>query len=534
MKARFLPLFLTTLFIGCSIKAMQNSRQSFEEEEEIVPQTMLHTPDLKGKEKAAAPDIRTETPEVNTDNSTFLTAASLAQAMKDSSGKNQAGPSTLTTENPEDGILNQISFTGDRKKISDELCTELLNCAPKGINDIVNNISFPEIAGDGTPSGILFVGPPGTGKTNLAKAMAQQSGRGFLPIITGALVDQFQGSGEQNITAVVDFISSLNKPYIILLDETQSVSEGSENKKNSNFGVAVLIWQLMDKHKKEPNLFFVGTTNDEEQIPAPLKRRINIFTIPLPDAKTRQQIISFYFKKYPYKNAEIGKTCDQSCIDWLVGKTKNFAGRDIENLITTAIGKAFSQRVKNGEIKRNSDGSILNSTSKTVVERKDLEAALPEARASVDGKTDWKWWREKSAWAWREVILPITLFGANAGLQIYLQNRQLEVQRESMAMQATGLTSQEASLELARSSFKHQRINAILPYYNKTWAWYPNRRCAQMLEHFENSDIPADQRITKNPALQFKNTKWVKGKLELDGVDESRNPDDYTPNCGWF
>ncbi len=481
------------------------------------------------------------------------------------------------SEKLEDKVLNQLHFIGGRKLLAAGLCTELLDGAPEEVRTIVDNLSFPELAAEGTPSGMILVGPPGTGKTDLAKAIAQKSGRSFLPILTGALVDQFQGSGEQHILEVVDFVASLNKPYVILLDETQSVTEGKDDRKNSNYGVAILVWQLMDKHKKEPNLFFVGTTNEEEHIPAPLKSRIKTFTIPLPDATARRHIISYYLYKHSFDNAKIGKTCDQSCVEWLISATNKFSGRDICDLITTAVSKAFSQRVRKGEITRTADGNIrVTGGVNTVVQRKDIEAALPEVRAKVNGKTDWKWWREKSAWAWQNVLLPVCQFGANAWLQKWLQDRQIELQKRAIAMQEQALEKQERGLGMQgqglekqerglgmqekglekqerglekqerglgmqeeglkkqerglqmqnealqgqRLAFTHQRLTARLPYYHNTWDFYPNMRCAKILERFERSAIPQNQQITE-PAVLVSNTGWALGTLDLENFDES-------------
>jgi len=157
-----------------------------------------------------------------------------------------------------------------------------------------------------TPSrGVLFYGPPGCGKTLLAKAVASECSANFVSIKGPELLTMWFGESEANVREVFDKARSA-APCVLFFDELDSIgtARGSGGGEAGGAGDRVMNQLLteIDGVGVKKNVFFVGATNRPELLDEALLRpgRLDqLIYIPLPDLPARQGILESTLRKSP-------------------------------------------------------------------------------------------------------------------------------------------------------------------------------------------------------------------------------------------
>uniref|UniRef100_A0A4W4HBX0 Transitional endoplasmic reticulum ATPase n=1 Tax=Electrophorus electricus TaxID=8005 RepID=A0A4W4HBX0_ELEEL len=239
-----------------------------------------------------------------------------------------------------------------------------------------------------TPSkGVLFYGPPGCGKTLLAKAIANECQANFISIKGPELLTMWFGESEANVREIFDKARQA-APCVLFFDELDSIAKARGGSVGDGGGAADrVINQIlteMDGMSSKKNVFIIGATNRPDIIdPAILRpgRLDQLIYIPLPDEKSRMAILKANLRKSP-----IAKDVD---LDFLAKMTNGFSGADLTEICQRACKLAIRESIEN-EIRRERERQT-NPSAMEVEEddpvpeiRKDhFEEAMRFARRSV-------------------------------------------------------------------------------------------------------------------------------------------------------
>jgi transitional endoplasmic reticulum ATPase len=192
--------------------------------------------------------------------------------------------------------------------------------------------------------GVLFYGPPGCGKTLLAKAIANECQANFISIKGPELLTMWFGESEANIRELFDKARQA-APCVLFFDELDSIARarGSSSGDAGGAGDRVINQLLteMDGMSSKKTVFIIGATNRPDIIdPAILRpgRLDQLIYIPLPDLPSRQQIL-----KAVLRNSPVAKEVD---LEFIAQKTHGFSGADLTEICQRACKNAIREAIE--------------------------------------------------------------------------------------------------------------------------------------------------------------------------------------------
>jgi transitional endoplasmic reticulum ATPase len=192
--------------------------------------------------------------------------------------------------------------------------------------------------------GVLFYGPPGCGKTLLAKAVANECSSNFVSVKGPELLTMWFGESEGNVREIFDKARNA-APCVLFFDELDSVGVARSSGGGGDAGGAgdrVLNQLLteMDGAGAKKNLFFIGATNRPEILDEALIRpgRLDqLIYIPLPDFVSRVGIIKSVLRKSP--------VAQNVNMDFLAQQCEGFSGADMTELCQRATKAAIRESI---------------------------------------------------------------------------------------------------------------------------------------------------------------------------------------------
>jgi len=228
----------------------------------------------------------------------------------------------------------------------------------------MRNPELRRLYGKSLRGGLLLYGPPGCGKTFIARAVAGELGARFMAVSFADIIDMFVGQSERNIRELFS-IARRNAPCVLFLDEVDAIGQKRSQLRNTPMRSAVnqLLLELDDVTGGNEGVFLLAATNHPWDVDSALRRpgRFDRTLLVLPpDPLAREAVFRYHLRERPVAGADLGR---------LARLTEGYSGADIAHICETSAERALMDSVRRG--------------TPRMIGQADLEAAIGEVRPSL-------------------------------------------------------------------------------------------------------------------------------------------------------
>ncbi|HKE65326.1 MAG TPA: tetratricopeptide repeat protein [Micromonosporaceae bacterium] len=244
--------------------------------------------------------------------------------------------------------------------------------------------------------GLMLYGPPGCGKTFIARAVAGEMGAKFISLSIVDVLNMYVGNSEQNLHQIFDS-ARRNAPCVLFLDEIDALGHKRSAVNSSTMRTLgnQLLAELDGMDGDNDGVFVLAATNAPWDVDPALRRpgrfdRV-ILVLP-PDRAARGPIVEYHLRDRPVANIDVRR---------IVAATEDFSGADLAHLCDSAAEHAMHDSIATGDVR--------------MIEQRDFDRALREVRPSTGP------WLASA----RNVAMFANESGAYDDLAAYLKKRKL-------------------------------------------------------------------------------------------------------------
>ena len=228
----------------------------------------------------------------------------------------------------------------------------------------MRNPELQRLYGKSLKGGLLLYGPPGCGKTFLARAVAGELGAGFITVSLADVIDMYIGQSERNLHDVFE-LARRSAPCVVFLDEVDALGQKRTQLRHSGMRSTVnqLLHELDGVGDDNQGVFVLAATNAPWDVDAALRRpgRLDRTLLVLPpDGPAREEILRYHLRDRPIAGIDLRK---------LAKRTEGFSGADLAHLCDSATEQALMDSARSG--------------SARLIRMSDIEAALADVRPST-------------------------------------------------------------------------------------------------------------------------------------------------------
>ncbi|MDQ6743183.1 MAG: ATP-binding protein [Candidatus Dormibacteraeota bacterium] len=257
-----------------------------------------------------------------------------AGAAKQSVPADGEGPATPWWEAVEPGLT--LAAVGGMEDVKRRI--DLAFLAP------LRNPALREAYGKSLRGGLLLYGPPGCGKTFLARAVAGELGARFLPIGLHDVLDMWFGESERRLHEIFES-ARRNSPCVVFFDELDAIGQKrSQLRVSAGRNVINQLLSELDGFSPNQGVFVMGATNHPWDVDVALLRpgRFDRLALVLPpDAPAREAILTYHLQGRPVAGLDVGA---------LAGATEGFSGADLARLCEAASELAIERALATGTV----------------------------------------------------------------------------------------------------------------------------------------------------------------------------------------
>ncbi len=297
----------------------------------------------------------------------------------------------VVNTNPNQPVIisenTELTLSSKAVEISDEKIPEITYEDIGGLSEEIKKVremveiplKHPEIfnrLGVEAPKGVLLHGPSGTGKTLLAKAVANETDANFILLNGPEIMSKFYGESEKKIRDIFEEAEK-TAPAIIFIDEIDAVAPKREDVHGEvERRVVSQILTMMDGMKSRGKVIVIGATNRVNALDPALRRPGRFdreIEVGVPDKKGRLQVLKIHSRGMPLKNVKIEE---------LASLTHGFVGADLEALTKEAAMNVLRKYLP--QMKLDEDEQIPPEIlEKLIIKHSDFTDALKSVRPSA-------------------------------------------------------------------------------------------------------------------------------------------------------
>jgi SpoVK/Ycf46/Vps4 family AAA+-type ATPase len=260
----------------------------------------------------------------------------------------------------------------------------------------MRNPELRRLYGKSLRGGLLLYGPPGCGKTFIARAVAGELGARFYPVSLVDVLDMYIGESERKLRAIFD-TARRNAPCVLFLDEVDAIGHKRTDLRGSGLRsvVQALLSELDGAADSNEGVFVLAATNHPWDVDSALRRpgRFDRMLLVLPpDEDARRAVLRLHLRSRPVESIDLKP---------LAKRTEGYSGADLAHVCETAAERAMADSIRSGHVRGIRQG--------------DLQEAIAEIRPSTG--------------PWLEIARNVAQFANESGtyddLLAYLKKRRL-------------------------------------------------------------------------------------------------------------